>query len=211
MLQNTIGGGKEKMRWYFDTYGWPDAKPPNHPAVQQQRHAFINHLHNEKTLLYKKLITDGHASVRPGVLRLMDEAHQRGLKLAICSAANAQAVQLVLHTLLGEKRLANFDLILAGDVVSKKKPHPMIYNVARDKLAVQPTDCVVIEDSHIGLTAALHAGMRVVITHTPYTASQSFQGAAAVYPSLGDIHTHHSSHIVTVNVLFPELAAVTSR
>src|SRR5687768_11358612 len=46
--------------------------------------------------------------------------------------------------------------------------------------------CIVIEDSLIGLQAALGAGMRCAITTTPSTASQDFVGAAAVYPELGD-------------------------
>eukprot|EP00178_Gracilaria_changii_P019835 TRINITY_DN5754_c0_g1_i1.p1 TRINITY_DN5754_c0_g1~~TRINITY_DN5754_c0_g1_i1.p1 ORF type:complete len:298 (+),score=44.87 TRINITY_DN5754_c0_g1_i1:155-1048(+) len=210
MLQNSIGGGKEKMRWYFDKYGWPDGKPSNDELQQEQRQQLINRLHAEKTALYKKLIEEGQATVRPGVLRLMDEAYGRGLKLAICSAANAQAVNLVLSKLVGVARLQKFDLILAGDVVSKKKPDPMIYNVAREKLQVDAQDCVVIEDSQIGLRAALDANMTVVITHTPYTASQSFEGAAAVYAGLGEPATDADADVVTVDTLFPELAAVRS-
>lgn len=43
-----------------------------------------------------------------------------------------------------------------------------------------------IEDSLIGLQAALSAHMKCVITHTPSTATQDFTGAAAVYSELGD-------------------------
>lgn len=203
MLQNSVGGGKEKMRWYFDKYGWPDGQPADDATLLDKREAFIAHLHKRKTEMYKTLILDGGAKVRPGVLRLMDEAIERGLKLAICSAANAEAVRLVLDRLVGKERLSKFDLILAGDVVKKKKPDPMIYNVAREKLGVAVEDCVVIEDSQIGLLAGLAAGMKVVITHTPYTAKQKFSGAAAVYTGLGD---EEEDNAVTVDSLFPELA-----
>lgn len=203
MLQNSIGGGKEKMRWYFNKYGWPDGQPADVASLVESREALISHLHKEKTRMYKDLILSGDAKVRPGVLRLMDEAAARGLKLAICSAANAEAVHLVLDQLVGQERLAKFDLILAGDVVQKKKPDPMIYNVAREKLGVAVEDCVVIEDSQIGLQAGVDAGMKVVITHTPYTASQEFIGAMAVYPAL----EQENGDMVTVDSLFPELAA----
>lgn len=204
MLQNSVGGGKEKMRWYFDNYGWPDGQPAHSTALLEKREAFISHLHKRKTEMYKELILNGKAKVRSGVLRLMDEAAARGLKLAICSAANAEAVHLVLDRLVGEERLSKFGLILAGDVVSKKKPDPMIYNVAREKLGVTVEDCVIIEDSQIGLQAGLAAGMKVVITHTPYTAKQVFSGAAAVYSELGE---GEEDNVVTVDSLFPELAA----
>lgn len=59
-----------------------------------------------------------------------------------------------------------------GDDVDKKKPDPQIYCIAAEKLGVSPSDCVVIEDSLIGLQAALGAGMRCVITYTPSTKDQ---------------------------------------
>lgn len=204
-LQNSIGGGKEKMRWYFNTYGWPDGKPADSPAEMEKREEFIAYLHSLKTDLYQQLIRDGHAKVRPGVLRLMDEAHTRGLKTAICSAANSRAVRFVLDMLVGVERLSKFDVILAGDDVKQKKPDPMIYNVARDRLGVPVENCVVIEDTQIGLQAGKGANMKVVITYTPYTATQEFDGADAVFSELGE-DGNRPDTIVTIDMLFPMLA-----
>lgn len=191
------------MRWYFDTYGWPSN------TGHETHESLISHLHKLKTKLYQQLINEGRAEIRPGVLRLMDEAHERGIKTAICSAANANAVKLVLHTLLGDERVEKFDIVLAGDDVKQKKPDPMIYNVARERLGVDVEDCVVIEDTQIGLKAAVGAGMKVVITYTSYTVAQEFDGAHAVYPNLGEVG-NNSEKVVTVDVLFPELSTVTA-
>lgn len=206
-LQNSIGGGKEKMRWYFNTYGWPDgnAADTTDDSITAKRVDLIAHLHKRKTALYQQLIRDGRAQIRPGVLRVMDEAHERGLKTAICSAANADAVRLVLNMLLGEERLGRFDVVLAGDDVKQKKPDPMIYNVARERLGVDVANCVVVEDTEIGLKAALGAQMNVVITYTSYTESQLFQGAAAIYPNLGE-EGSSNGNLITIDVLFPHLA-----
>jgi HAD superfamily hydrolase (TIGR01509 family) len=198
MLQNAVGGGKEKMKWYFERYGWPESA-----TSDADREALVAHLHKKKTQMYKKLIEDGRAKVRPGVLRLMDEAYEKGYKLAICSAANASAVSLVLDKLVGKDRLAKFDVILAGDIVSKKKPDPMIYNVAMEQLGLKAEGCVVIEDSQIGVQAAVAAGIRVFVTFTPYTAKQTFEGAEATFSDLGDPDVEDSSRIVTVETLFP--------
>jgi HAD superfamily hydrolase (TIGR01509 family) len=197
MLQNTVGGGKEKMCWYFERYGWPDTA-----VTDAEREALVSHLHRKKTQLYKDLIVNGDAKIRPGVLRLMDEAHEKGYKLAICSAANASAVSLVLDMLVGADRLAKFDVILAGDIVSRKKPDPMIYTVALEKLGLQPENCVVIEDSQIGVQAAVAAGIPVFVTYTPYTAKQTFDGAEATFSSLGDPDLPGCSEIVTMETLF---------
>lgn len=56
--------------------------------------------------------------------------------------------------------------------MDKKKPDPKIYNVAAQKLGLDPADCLVVEDSTIGLQAALGAGMRCIITYTPSTKQQ---------------------------------------
>lgn len=77
-----------------------------------------------------------HHQVRPGVLRLIEEA--RGLgearpKLAICSASTKTSCLFVLDNLLGPSVLQHFDLILAGDDVQKRKPDPEIYRLASQR------------------------------------------------------------------------------
>ena len=47
--------------------------------------------------------------------------------------------------------LQALDCFLAGDDVPKKKPDPSIYTLAARRLGVQPAECLVVEDSAIGL------------------------------------------------------------
>lgn len=56
--------------------------------------------------------------------------------------------------------------------------------MAAQRLGVDPAACLVIEDSMVGLAAALGAGMRCLITYTSSTAVQSFEGADAVVANL---------------------------
>ena len=60
-------------------------------------------------------------------------------------------------------------------------------SVCAEKLNVHPSECVVVEDSTIGLAAATGAGMRCVITYTPSTKIQDFATAEAVVQDLGDM------------------------
>lgn len=85
----------------------------------------------------------------------------------------------VVNTVVGKSRLESLDCIIAGDDVKEKKPHPMIYNVARSRLGLSASQCVVIEDSLVGLRAARAAGMRCVITYTSSTANEDFYGEGA--------------------------------
>ena len=65
-------------------------------------------------------------------------------------------------------------------------PQPRV-QVAAQRLGVDPAQCLVIEDSMVGLAAALGAGMRCLITYTNSTGVQTFEGADTVVSSLGDV------------------------
>jgi len=174
-----ISGGKERMRHYFNDVGWPEGTA--------DKDELILALHKEKTDNFMKIIESGELSLRPGVARLVDEAIADGnILLAICSTSNERSVNLIAGKLLGPERKAKFSAILAGDVVSKKKPDPEIYNLAVERLAVKPDECVVIEDSRNGFLAAKTAGMHCVVTTNGYTEKEDFSGADLVVSELGD-------------------------
>jgi beta-phosphoglucomutase-like phosphatase (HAD superfamily) len=70
---------------------------------------------------------------------------------------------------------------MAGDDVTKKKPDPLIYNLAREKVDLPADMCVVIEDSIVGLRAAEGAGMPCIITPCGSTLGQDFMGEGAKF------------------------------
>lgn len=174
-----VAGGKERMRHYFDQTRWPEDVT--------DKDSLIKELHKLKTDLFMQIIESGELPLRPGAARLVDEAIAENVDLAVCSTANERAVNLVVERLLGPKRKAKFDLILAGDVVSKKKPDPEIYNLALQRLDLKPNECVVIEDSRNGLLAAKTAGIYCVITTNSYTKDEDFTEADVVVSELGDL------------------------
>lgn len=181
MLMNTIGGGKPKMHFHFGREGWPASKLGPPPETEDAQAALIDTMQDRKTEIFEEMVASGKAEARPGIVELIDEALGRpDLKVAICSAATKSAAQKILASILGQERLAKLDLLLLGDDVSRKKPDPMIYVLAAERLGVEPASCVVIEDSKIGLDAASGAGMPCYITFTESTRSQDFSKAKAV-------------------------------
>ncbi|EES11638.1 hypothetical protein BDA96_06G287600 [Sorghum bicolor] len=162
-LQNRIGGGKPKMRWYFGENGWPSSELfETPPSTDTDKEKLVDIIQDWKTERYKEIIKSGTVKPRPGVLRLMDEVK------------NAE-------------RFNGLDCFLAGDDVKLKKPDPTIYITASEKLGVGSKNCLVVEDSVIGLLAAKGAGMSCIITYTPSTASQDFKDAIATYPDLSNV------------------------
>ena len=173
-----IGGGKERMRHYFDTYGWPEGR-------SESKDELIALLHKTKTDFFTDIIASGELPLRPGISRIVDEAIAAGVRLGVCTTSAPKAIDQVLD-LFGAERKARFEFVLAGDVVSKKKPDPEIYELAKQTLGLPVSECVVIEDSRNGLLAATGAGLPTLITTSAYTLGEDFTGALDVVPELGD-------------------------
>ena len=80
------------------------------------------------------------------------------------------------------------DLIAGSEAVERKKPAPDVYLWALDRLGLAAGNCVAIEDSNLGLRAALAAGLTTVVTVSDYTAEDDFTGASAVVSNLGEVN-----------------------
>jgi len=174
-----VGGGKERMTAHWNEVGWPDEIP------EAGRSDKIMGLHLQKTDVFMQLIDEGKIPLRPGVLRIIDEAISNGVRLAVCSTSNEKAVSNLVSTLMGKDRAAKFQ-IYAGDMVKNKKPAPDVYLMAVDKMGLDKDRCVIVEDSHIGVGAAVAAGIACLVTKSSYTAWEDFTGAKMIVDELGD-------------------------
>jgi HAD superfamily hydrolase (TIGR01509 family) len=140
-------------------------------------------LHKKKTAIFVEMIENGILPLRAGVKRLMQEAMQAGLRLGVCTTANERSANAIAKGMLGD---IDIEFVLAGDVVSKKKPDPEIYLLALEESGLAPEECIVIEDSRNGLLAAKAAGLRAVATTNIYTENEDLSDASIVVTSLGD-------------------------
>ncbi len=170
-----VGGGKERIRHAYELGGFG--------RDVDDVDALIRDLHRRKTDLFLDMLEAGELPLRPGVHRLMKEINEVGLVLGITTTSNERNAQAIAHGLLGDIR---FDFILAGDVVAQKKPDPEIYHRARETAGAAPQQCLVVEDSQIGVTAARAAGMRVLCTVSDYTQSEDTSAADWVVDCLGE-------------------------
>ena len=126
----------------------------------------------------------GHVRLFPGVAALIADlaAH---MPLAIASGARRREIEAVLRTTdLGRY----FDQVVTADEVSQGKPHPEGYTRAFELLRddepalgdLQPSECLVFEDSPKGVRAALAAGMRCIAVTTGTTAEDLAEAGAVV-------------------------------
>jgi HAD superfamily hydrolase (TIGR01509 family) len=132
------------------------------------------------------LLSQGTIPLRPGVQRLLLEARQAGLRLAIATTTTPANVDALLQNTLGPDSNSWFEVIAAGDIVPAKKPAPDIYTYALEKMNLAAADCVAFEDSFNGVRSAVDAGLKTVITLNDYTQDHDFADAAIVLSDMGE-------------------------
>lgn len=179
-----IGGGKERMSSLFADPEFLSVFTP--PTDERGRADLVAQWHKRKSAIYQEMIRAGQIPPRSGVARLSEEALEHGWLLAVASTSAQDSVEAVLRRAMGEATAARFSLVLAGDVVKRKKPAPDIYILAAERLEVSPSECVVVEDSANGLAAAVSAKMKCVVTVSGYTGGEDFSQAEIVLSCLGD-------------------------
>lgn len=174
-----ISGGKERILHY-----WHTAQPALRELEAMALQDTVERLHELKTAAYESAVNDGAVSLRPGVLRLMDEALAEGVQLAIATTTSPVNIAALLRRAIGPDWRMNFTAIGDASTAPVKKPHPQVYQQMLAALQLAPARCLAFEDSSNGLRAATAAGLATVITPTRYTAQHDFSGALRVLPDL---------------------------
>ena len=172
-----ISGGKERLAYYLT----------RHLEYPQLSSHDIREIYRIKTNLFKGRVRDGAVPLRPGVRSFIIQCQKEEIAVGIATTTHYDNVEALLLTHFGPKWDDLLGVIVAGDEVSKKKPDPSVYLDCLDRLGVTADEAVAIEDSAIGLKAALRAGIRSIVTMNPWTYHQSFTGAMAVLTDLGTV------------------------
>ena len=174
-----VTGGKERMNYYLDNFNTTFERPDN---LQEM----IAELHKSKTGYYTKLLGEGAIPLRPGVKRLIQDARDAGLRLAIATTTTPENVTALLENTLGKESIDWFEVIAAGDIVPAKKPASDIYDWALKEMKLDAADCLAFEDSENGILSSQGADLKTIITVNDYTLDHDFTGAAIVLNHMGE-------------------------
>jgi beta-phosphoglucomutase len=116
--------------------------------------------------LYRDVITP-----LPGVILFLQQLKKLGKKTAICTSAPIENLEFITNALnIGQY----FNILLCEDDVTNFKPHPQVYNLAMERLGVNPTQSVVFEDSSRGTQAGLAANCSVVVVNNSQLQNPAF-------------------------------------
>ena len=121
----------------------------------------------------------------PGVVEIVRMLQARGMTLAITTSAVRSSIEMILTRL----RLRDaFTLIVDGSEVTNGKPDPEAYLLTARRLGVVPAECVVIEDSHVGVVAAKRAGMYCIAVRNPHAQiRQDLSAADVIFDSMREL------------------------
>lgn len=174
-----VTGGKERMKFFSEKYLSPDAIPDNLDRL-------IPELHQAKTRHYTELLAGGAIPLRPGVERLINEARQRGFRMAIVTTTTPENVTALLTHTLGVESIEWFEVIAAGDIVPAKKPAADIYTYAMEAMQLTADECIAFEDSENGIKSSTGANLTTIITINDYTKDHDFSEACIVLDQMGE-------------------------
>jgi HAD superfamily hydrolase (TIGR01509 family) len=176
-----VSGGKERIAHYWRQVQ-PDLKIIDNAAFTDT----VQRIHDLKTAVYERMVNDGAVQFRPGVLRLIEQAHEAGLQLAIATTTSPVNILALLRAAIGPEWSRFFVVIEDASTAPRKKPHPQVYLQTLSRLKLPAMSCVAIEDSANGLRSASAAGLQTLITKNFFTERHDFSGAMGVLHDLAD-------------------------
>ncbi|GMH30321.1 hypothetical protein Nepgr_032164 [Nepenthes gracilis] len=121
----------------------------------------------------------------PGANRLIKHLHGHGVPMALASNSPKASIEQKISYHQGWKE--SFSVIIGGDEVRIGKPSPEIFLEAAKRLNVEPSSCLVVEDSIPGVTAGKTAGMEVVAVPSLQKQANLYTSADEVINSLLDL------------------------
>jgi len=139
----------------------------------------------ERQAIYLDLIADpANLSVYTGALALIEKCKSRGKPVALATGATREEARTILR---GVGITNHFDAIVTGSDVARGKPAPDVYLRALAELKLRGEDCLALEDSASGVTAAKRAGVRVIAVPNRYTRHQDLTHADLRVESLEEV------------------------
>ncbi|MCA9477712.1 MAG: HAD family phosphatase [Nanoarchaeota archaeon] len=160
---------------YFYSYCNGQVADEFHKRIVKENHldpSLIKKL-NDLNSRYNKTIFLDKVKTFPYVKTILRQLQKKGIKLAVASSSRKK---LVNQMLVNNDIKKYFNHIITGDDVTKTKPDPEIFLLARKRLGIKKSECVVIEDALNGFKAAKKAGIDCIGVATSLSKKQFPKG-----------------------------------
>jgi HAD superfamily hydrolase (TIGR01509 family) len=175
---NGIVDDQTKLECFVDEISASDLED------RTDRNVLIN-LVAQKSRIYRRLIETDIARLRPGVARLIREAKNARLPMAIASTLARQDFEHLLQNNLEINVDRWFQSIVTREKLGATPTAFSAYSCAVSELKIDPTTCVAFDDSGAGTDAAKRNGLNVIAVPGIYSSSDDFSRADLVISDLG--------------------------
>ena len=149
----------------------------------------------QKRRHYKNLIQSGEIKVRDGVLRLINELSSNDIEQFIVTTSGRDSLEPFLNTSLSS-HFKFFSGTITYEDVTNHKPFPDAYQLALKLSRQSNFNCMAIEDSYIGVEAAMAANLNCLLTLPPWASSSTKinRKANACVNSIGNVN--NPTHLI---------------
>lgn len=159
-----------------DVFGW----------AEKEDHEKIHELGERKEQLYRELLREDPLEPLPGVVALLNSLEAAGIPFCLGSSTSRKNIAVCFSTTGLDHYFG--DRYVGAEDVSRGKPNPDVFLKGSETIGVGPENCVVIEDAHVGVEAALAGGMKAIaVTTTHPRASLEGIGASRIVDSLEEL------------------------
>jgi HAD superfamily hydrolase (TIGR01509 family) len=153
-LLATTGGQRRLFGWLSG----PESSYFDRPEAERREMAAS--LHRWKTDRVEAMAAAGAIPARPGVTDWLDQLSAADVRVAVATTGSRQWAVPLLDKAFGGDR---FEVVVAGDDVTRRKPDPEAYLLALDRLGVDRSAAVAVEDSGPGWESARNARLTCVV------------------------------------------------
>ena len=163
---------------------------------------------NSKNEMLSKLEVEVGYPVIDYVKDLVIDLHSNNIKLAIASSSPMEAIKQTAKKL---ELTEYFDEYVSGTELKHSKPAPDIFLKAAQMLFVDPSECLVIEDSCHGVCAAKAANMTCIGFYNPHSGKQDLSKADMIIEGFDEVDTQLIQQIYCHSHKEPFTIATTQR
>lgn len=160
----------------------------------QDTHHLLTTIRRREKVIFKEFLAKPAVCLRPGIIDLIHSARADGIKVGLVSTLPRDDVIAFLSAALGIGAESYFDAIVCQDSIDPRRIEADTFHKVQDALEVPQAGCLAIESSSVGLSAALAAGLGVIVTESVYAESVDLHGALAVVDSLQSLLTTKGLH-----------------
>ena len=129
----------------------------------------INEVKARTYSIYETMVK-GKLQALPGAILFIESCRRSGLRMALATSADRVKMEINLREI--GLSTGDFNTVINGLEVERKKPFPDIYLMAAEKIGLDPSECLVAEDAVSGVRAAKAAGCRCLALLTSFSARE---------------------------------------